>query len=331
MTLPPFENGTPEKPPTETSAVTPQPRPSRPERPRRSRGPLLFLLGTFVLLAATLVFFLAISLLVDDGEVGILADSVVVMPVLGEIVDSRSFIEDLHRYQENGNVKAIVVRLETPGGGITPSQEIYDELVDFRRESGKPVIASMGSVAASGGYYIAAACDHIVAAKGTVTGSIGVIAQWMNLEGLLEWARVEPTTFTSGDQKDLGNPYREMTEEERLLYQAFIDELHGQFVDAVAAGREIDREEVVEIADGRIFTGARAVELGLVDEIGNVWDAISIAGERAGIGSDPRVVYPRYEDPGLIDLLFSSEKLSVTESVRYLMRANRSPFQYRWR
>lgn len=282
-----------------------------------------------LLFVTAMLLFAAVSLIADRSEVGILADSIVVMPIEGEISDSRNFIETLHRHQDDARVKGIVVRLDTPGGGITPSQEIYDEILDFRRESGKPVVASMGSVAASGGYYIASACDYIYASPGTVTGSIGVIAQWMNLRDLVEWAKMDPTTFTSGERKDLGNPYREMSAEEQQFYQDFIDELHEQFVDAVANAREMDRDQVATLADGRIFTGARAVEVGLVDEIGNLWDAISATGERAGIGSDPRIVYPRYDDPGLLDILFSGDAGAV--SVRDLIEGNRSPFLYRWR
>jgi protease IV len=220
-------------------------------------------------------------------------DRVAVVAVEGVIADGRHVVEQIERYGRRPGVKALVVRIDSPGGGVAPSQEIYSALLKFRRTSGKPVVASMGRVAASGGYYVAAAADRIVANAGTITGSIGVILQLPNLSGLLQKVGVRTTIIKSGEFKDLGGPVRDLTDAERKILQDLLDDVHAQFIDAVAAGRKMDRARVLALADGRVFSGRQAQQVGLVDELGDLRDAINRAGALAGIPGTPDIIQER--------------------------------------
>jgi protease IV len=220
-------------------------------------------------------------------------DRVALIRVEGVILDAHSTVAELKRFGENPSIKAIVLRIDSPGGGVVPSQEIYDAVQRVRNKNNKAVIASMGTVAASGGYYIAAATDRIIANPGTLTGSIGVIMETANVEGLLKKIGVEGIVIKSGKFKDVGSPLRKMTEEEQALLQSVMDDVHKQFIDAVAEGRALEVSTVQALADGRIFTGRQAKEAKLVDELGNLDDAIQLAAELAGIEGEPKVVEPR--------------------------------------
>ncbi len=220
-------------------------------------------------------------------------DRIALIRVEGVILDSRATVEELKRFSENPSVKAIVLRIDSPGGGVVPSQEIHDAVKRVRTKSNKAVIASMGSVAASGGYYIAVATDRIVANPGTLTGSIGVIMEMANVEGLLKKIGVEGVVIKSGKYKDVGSPLRKMSEEDRGLLQAVMDDVHKQFIEAVAEGRAIEFTDAQALADGRIFTGRQAKEAKLVDELGDLEDAIQLAADVVGIEGEPKVVEPR--------------------------------------
>jgi protease IV len=220
-------------------------------------------------------------------------DKIAVVEVRGVIAQSSGIIEEIRQYAEEEGVKAIVLRIDSPGGGVGPSQEIYREILRIRAKSHKKVVASFGSVAASGGYYIACATDRIVSNPGTITGSIGVIMEFTNLEELFKKIGIKGVVIKSGEHKDMGSPLREMTPEEKRLMQAVIDNVHNQFIDAVANGRKLEREKVAQIADGRIMTGEQAKELGLVDEIGNLQDAVDATAKMAGIHGRPNVIYPK--------------------------------------
>ncbi len=220
-------------------------------------------------------------------------DRVALVRIEGVILDSQATVTDLKRFAENPAVKAIVLRIDSPGGGVVPSQEIYDAVQRVRSKHNKAVIASMGTVAASGGYYIAAATDRILANPGTLTGSIGVIMETANVEGLLKKIGVEGVVIKSGKFKDVGSPLRKMSDEEQALLQSVMDDVHRQFIDAVAEGRSLEVGAVQALADGRIFTGRQAKEAKLVDELGNLEDAIQLAADLAGIEGEPRVVEPR--------------------------------------
>lgn len=253
------------------------------------------------LFAAIGVFFVAIiilSVLISGIGRGFgFGKSVGVVRVEGVISDSTGIIDLIREYAERGDIKAVVVRIDSPGGAVGPSQEIYAELKKLRAE--KKVVASMGAVAASGGYYIASATDKIVANPGTITGSIGVIIEFMNVEELLKKVGLKGRTVKSGKFKDTGSPFREMSEEEREFLQSVIDDVHGQFIEAVSTGRGIKKEEVAKLADGRIFTGSQALKLGLIDKLGTMEDAIDLSAELAGISGKPTVVYPPEEFRGI--------------------------------
>lgn len=253
---------------------------------------------------------------------------VALITVEGVILDSKEVIEQLEKHRTNPTVKAIVLRINSPGGGVAPSQEIYEEILKTRTTNKKPIVASMGSVAASGGYYIASATDVIMANPGTITGSIGVLLQVPNISGLMQKIGVKSVVVKSGQHKDLASPTREMTEAERRILQSMLDDVHGQFIDVVAKGRQLDRKKVEAIADGRIFSGREAQSIGLVDQLGNLQDAIERAGLLAGISGKPTVIEERKKGLFLIDLLRGSMSLfnmelpiypSSTLSVNYLL------------
>ncbi|WP_447600002.1 signal peptide peptidase SppA [Nitrospira sp. Nam80] len=245
--------------------------------------------------------------------------------VEGVILDAQTTVGDLKRFSENPLVKAIVLRIDSPGGGVVPSQEIHDAVKRVKNRSNKAIIASMGTVAASGGYYIAAATDRIIANPGTLTGSIGVIMEMANVEGLLKKIGVEGVVIKSGRYKDVGSPLRKMNEEERKLMQSVMDDVHQQFIQAVAEGRSLELSEVQPLADGRIFTGRQAKEARLVDELGDLDDAIRLAADIVGIEGEPKVLEPRrrFSIRELLESrlasLFPKLELQAGMSLKYLM------------
>ena len=244
------------------------------------------------LVAIAAVGFSALSsLMLDSAWFG--GERVAVVRIEGVIVDSRDAIEELRKYREHPGVKAIVLRIDSPGGGVVPSQEIHAEVLKARAEGRVKVVASMGNLAASGGYYIAAATDRIVASPGTLTGSIGVIMELANVQGLLEKVGVQSVVIKSGKHKDLASPFRTMSAEDRAILQTVLDDVHDQFIQAVASGRNLKVAQVRELADGRIFTGRQARTARLVDELGDLQDAIKLAGKMGGIAGEPRVVETR--------------------------------------
>ncbi|HKU52139.1 MAG TPA: signal peptide peptidase SppA [Nitrospira sp.] len=252
-------------------------------------------------------------------------DRIALIRVEGVILDSQTTIGELKRFSENPSVKAIVIRIDSPGGGVVPSQEIYDAVKRIRNKNNKAVIASMGSVAASGGYYIAAATDRIVANPGTLTGSIGVIMETANVEGLLQKIGVEGVIIKSGKYKDVGSPLRKMSADERGLLQAVMDDVHKQFIEAVAEGRSLELRAAQALADGRVFTGRQAKEAKLVDELGDLEDAIQLAAEVVGIEGEPKVVEPRrrFSLREILDsklrLMFPKLDIQPGVSLKYLM------------
>ncbi len=306
------------------------------ERPRKSRAGIFFFgafSGCLVVVGGMLLLVFLIAAM-SNGDAttrgDVFGDKVAIIPIDGEILGSREAIDALHRYARNSSVKAIIVRINSPGGAISPSQEIYEEIRNVRAHSGKPIIASLDSVAASGGYYIASACDRIVANPGSITGSIGVILEWMETKDLLAWAKLKPETITSGDMKAAGSPYQDLTDAQRAYFQAIVMQLHSQFVRAVAAGRKgkLTEADVGRIADGRVFTGEQALDLKLVDQLGNLDDAIGLAGKLGGIAGKPGTIYPRKRTRGLFDVLTSDDSDAETAIGRILSRRPR--FLFKW-
>jgi protease-4 len=237
-------------------------------------------------------------------------DKIAVVEIRGLITQSQGIIEELHQYNDDEGVKAIILRIDSPGGGVGPSQEIYREVLKIKSNKKKKVITSMGSVAASGGYYIASASDLIVANPGTITGSIGVLMEFTNIEELFRKIGIKGVVLKSGEHKDIGSPFREMTPEEKRLIQSVIDNVHQQFIQAVADGRKMDRLKVAQVADGRILTGEQAKQLGLVDQLGNLQDAIDTAAKMVGIEGKPLVLYPKKKF-SLLELLVEG----ITEAI----------------
>ncbi|ABQ26465.1 signal peptide peptidase SppA [Geotalea uraniireducens] len=221
--------------------------------------------------------------------------------VKGIILDSQETVKQLFDFKKNENVKAVVLRIESPGGVVGPSQEIYDAVKKLALK--KKVVVSMGSVAASGGYYIAAPATKIFANPGTITGSIGVLMKFSNIEGLMDKIGMKAFTIKTGKYKDVGSPVRTMSVEDKAMLQGVIDSTHGQFVKAVAEGRKLPLEQVKTLADGRIYSGEQALALKLVDNLGTMQDAIEEAGKLAGIKGEPHVITPPKKKKVLLDIL----------------------------
>jgi protease-4 len=254
----------------------------------------------FVFFLIIFIIAIVLSLLVTFSQRVPLGEKVAVVEVTGMIVDSAGTIEELKDYAKDASVKAIVLRINSPGGAVAPAQEIYNEILKVKQK--KKVVASMGAVAASGGYYIAAPADRIVANAGTLTGSIGVIMELPNVSGLMEKIGIQTQVIKSGRHKDLASVFKELTPKEREILQVVLDDVHDQFIEAVSTARDMKFEDIKKLADGRIFTGRKALELGLIDELGNMEDAIMVAGRLSGIKGEPEVV-TRKEKFSVFDLL----------------------------
>ena len=264
-------------------------------------------IGLTVVAILLVVFFVSVFTLIGTtkGDFPFVLDrKIAVVNIEGTIKDSRTVIDQLLIFKKDKEIKAIVLRIDSPGGGIGPTQEIYEEVKKIRYKDKKRVLASMGSVAASGGYYIACAAEKIVANPGTITGSIGVIIQFANVEELMRKIGFKSVLIKSGEFKDVMSPFKAMTDEERDILQGVIDSVHNQFIEAVIEGRKLKREDVIQIADGRIFSGEQAKELGLIDSLGTLQDTISMAAEYTGITGEPKVVYPPQRGFSLFDFLF---------------------------
>lgn len=261
---------------------------------------------------AVFVAFLGVLVIGEPGGLSLGGNRVAVVEVEGLIVDAERVVREIDEHAEDPSIRAIVVRIQSPGGVVAPTQEIHDAIARARGRD-KPVVASMGAVAASGGYYLATAANRIVANPGTLTGSIGVIMQLAEIEGLLKKVGVRYEVIKTGRYKDVGNIARPMTPEERAILQALLDDMHDQFVTAVAKGRSLPRDVVVALADGRVYSGRQAKELRLVDDLGGLEEAIRLAGELAGISGKPRVVRPRrpFRLAELLDWLASRTSLGV--------------------
>lgn len=232
------------------------------------------------------------------------SNQVGVIELKGVILSSKKILEQLKDFADDDSIKAVVFRLESPGGAVAPSQEIYTAVKAFP----KPLIVSMGSLAASGAYYIASGAKTVYANPGTLTGSIGVIMEFANLKKLYEWAKIERYAIKTGKFKSIGAEYKEMTEEERTILQNLVDDVLKQFKDAVMSGRKLSAEEVTKIADGRIFSGTQAKALRMVDELGGIDEAVAAVAKQAGIKDKPHVVYPDKSHPRWMDFVLDQRE-----------------------
>jgi protease-4 len=231
-------------------------------------------------------------------------EKVGIIEIQGIITDSKTALQNLKRFREDDSIKAIVIRVDSPGGAVGPSQEIFREI--RKTSKSKKVVASMGSIAASGGYYIAAGADGIVANPGTITGSIGVIMGFTNYEQLLNKIGLVPVVIKSGEYKDMGSPVRKMRPQEKKILKDFARKIHRQFIQDIVDGRNMDKAKVESLADGRIFTGKESKRLGLVDRIGNFEDAVEWAGRLGGIKGKISTVYAREKKFSLIKYIADS-------------------------
>jgi protease-4 len=252
-------------------------------------------------------------------------EKIAVIPIKGIITDSEPIVSQLVKFKNDKRIKAIILRIDSPGGGVGPSQEIYREI--RRTIKTKKVIASMGSLAASGGYYTASAANKIVANPGTITGSIGVIIQYIELEELFKKIGVRLEVLKSGEFKDIGSPHRKLSKRDEEMIRGLITDIQKQFVSAVARGRGLSVEQVQEVADGRILTGANAKELGLVDVLGNFQDAVDLAKKMVGIKGEVTLVFPERVRLRLWDLIFQNASSAFYRAVINTLQPR---IEYRW-
>jgi protease-4 len=286
----------------------------------RQKHPIL--LGIFILTGIFFLFLGGVSLLISSlishgpqTDIFSKKEGVGIVELKGLIVSSEQTLKHLTEFRNNSNVKSIVLRIESPGGAVGAAQEIYQEVM--RTNNVKPIVASMGSMGASGGYYAALGAERIIANPGTMTGSIGVIVKFPNLEGLFEKIGYKSEVIKSGPLKDVGAGDRPLSKEERKLMQDLIDNVYDQFVRHIAAAREMEEDTVRGLADGRIYTGEQALEVGLIDTLGNFTDAITIAADMGGLDAEPpQLIYPKVDRKfSMLSLLTSAEQSLVDNFV----------------
>jgi protease-4 len=284
---------------------------------------VLLILGVAILFFGTVM---AIVLSLSHGTPTLsFGNKIGVIPINGVIKDADSITEQLIAFRNDRQIKAIILRINSPGGGVGPSQEIYSET--RRTTPKKKVIASLGSLSASGAYYIASAADKIVANPGTLTGSIGVLMEFVRIEELLNKIGVEMRVIKSGEFKDIGSPNRKMTDREKKMLMDLLEDIRNQFVTAVSKGRNMPKEKVLEIADGRIFSGSQAKKFGLVDRLGNFHDAVNLAKKMANIKGDIKLVYPEQKKRSFLwDLLLRDLIGAIINSID----RDYGLLEYRW-
>lgn len=274
------------------------------------RHPYLFFILVFMAIvfgSSTMMSFFISSKVGAPGQKG---EKIGVIEIIGVITDSKQILADIKRFREDDNIKAIVIRIDSPGGGVGPSQEIFRAINKAKKS--KKIITSMGALAASGGYYAAAATNGIMANPGTITGSIGVIMGYTDLQGIFKKIGLSPVVIKSGSFKDTGSPVREMRQEEREFLQKFVSKIHDQFVGDVAKGRSLEIDHVKKLADGRIYTGEESVGLGLVDRLGNLEDAVDWAAKLAGVKGPVSIVYPPKPKQSLLEYLSETSVKAIT-------------------
>jgi protease IV len=301
-------------------------------QPNQSRVWLWVLIGGGAFFAFLVAVFLLIYFSVKNdrsSEFGGFGEKIAVVDIDGVIIEPRVVVKQLKKYGDDDSVKAIILHMDTPGGGVAASQEIYSEVRRIREQKKKKIVTSIETVGASGGYYIASASEKIFANPGSIVGSIGVIAEWYNYEELVKWAKLKPITFKTGEFKDTGSPTRELTPAEKQYLQSLINDMYGQFMGAVAEGRKMKLEEVKALADGKVWTGQQAKELKLVDQIGDYHAAIEDTAKAVGIKGEPTIVHPERERRTLLDVLFGDVSNLLPDKARLL--ENHVGFYYLWK
>ena len=300
----------------------------------RPRTLLWILVGGGVFVLFVLAVFTLVYLVVRSDREGqyITTGSggkIAVVDIEGVILSPKKVVRDLKKFADDDSIKAIILHLNTPGGGAAASEEIYREVRRIRDEKKKRIVASIETVGASGGYYIASASNRIFANDASIVGSIGVIVQWFSYEDLLRWAKMKDVVIKAGEFKDTGDPARELTLAEKAYLQSLVDNMHTQFIHAVAEGRGMKDEDVKAIADGKVWTGQQAHTLKLVDQIGDFEAAIKDTAKAVGIKGEPALVRPEKERRNLLDLLFGDASELIPEPSKLLQR--QPGFYYLWK
>lgn len=308
--------------------------PPVPQPKRRSTGFWLLLGGGLFLafvLVVGLIVWVAVRSFSDDGGLGSLGGDgkIGVVEVDGVILSAETLVDQIRKFDQDDSVKAIILHINSPGGGAAASQEIYHEVKKIRDKKKKPIVASIESEGASGAYYIASATDKIYANEASVVGSIGVIAQWTNYGDLLKWAKLKNETLKAGELKDAGSPTREMTPVERAYMQSLIDDMHTQFIRDVAVGRKVPAEQIRAIASGRVWTGEQALTLHLIDKTGTFRDALLETARQVGVTGEPTVVKPKVARKGLLDILSGDATDLFPGSGKFLER--NANFYFLWK
>lgn len=306
-----------------------------PPAPRRSGW---FWASVFAGIGALVVIVLCITFAVvaksfggsTDNSASFGSDSIAVIDISGVILDADKIDRQLQKYGDDDTVKAIVLHINSPGGGAAASQEVYHEVLRVRQDKHKKIVASVESVGASGAYYIASACDKIYANPASVVGSIGVIMEWTNYGDLLRWAKLKNITIHAGELKDAGDPTRDLTPKEQAYFQSLVDNMYGQFVHDVATGRKTSDDKIKPLATGQVWTGQQAQPLGLIDQQGGFRMALIDTARSVGIQGEPRTVRPAKEKHGLLSLLDGQDGDELFPSPSQLL--NRSPgFYFLWK
>jgi protease IV len=298
----------------------------------RSRTLLWVLIGggaffLFVLAVFTLVYFTLHAGGTQTSLAGF-GDKIGVVDLEGVILDPKIVVQQLKKFGDDDSVKAIILHVNSPGGGVAASEEIYRQVKRLRDEKHRRIVASIETVGASGAYYVSSATNKIYADNGSIVGSIGVIAEWVNYGELMRWAKLKPEVLKVGEFKDTGDPSRELTPAERAYMQSLIDNMYGQFVDAVADGRHAKKEDIRAIADGRVWTGKEALPLHLIDQVADFQAAVEDTAKSVGIRGEPNLVHPEKNRETLLDLLFGD--LSQWLPTRERLLEHHVGFYYLW-
>ncbi|MFZ0560561.1 MAG: signal peptide peptidase SppA [Terriglobales bacterium] len=299
----------------------------------RSRIWIWFLVGggVFVLFVAAVFTLVYMSFGGSDEESSFsgFGPKIAVVDLDGVIFSPKQIVPQLKKFADDDSIKAIIIHVNSPGGGVAASEEIYREVKRIRDEKKKHIVASIETVGASGAYYVASATDKIYADKGSVVGSIGVIAEWVNYGELLRWAKLNPITMKAGEFKDTGSPTREMTPAEREYMQGLIDNMHTQFIQAVANGRRVKEEDIRTIANGKVWTGEQALALKLVDQLTDFEGAVKDTARAVNISGEPTLVYPPKDKRTGLDLLFGD--VSDYLPTREKLLEQQVGFYYLWK
>jgi protease IV len=282
----------------------------------------------FVLAVFTLVYY-TLHAGGDESALSGFGDKIAVVDLEGVILDPKTVCTQLKKFGDDDSVKAIVIHVNSPGGGVAASEEIYRTVKRLRDEKKKRIVASIETVGAIGAYYVSSATNKIFADNGSIVGSIGVIAEWVNYGDLMRWAKLKPEILKVGEFKDTGDPTREMTPAERAYMQSLIDNMYGQFVQAVADGRHEKVDEIKSIADGRVWTGQEALGMHLIDQVGDFQDAINDTAKSVGIKGEPTVVRPEKDRKTLLDLMFGD--VSQWLPTREKLLEDHLGFYYLWK